>query len=258
MGPAPFTLDDFISIATIIGAELGNGGGRQLQNAVLYEALRKRFGPERYEVRGSPTVVRNGRRPGLYRDRSGYATFRSFVDPADPEAPTTVHGHRFPYQTLPAPTPATRRTMALPDFNTVRYSRAVVAGSVPRGAPLARDTGASDVAGVGQQIQAARSAVIGFPHVMSNALLISAKRSASHHPLAVMGPQVSYFSPEILMEEDIHGPGIDADGAAFPGTNVYVELGHGRDYAWSATSSGQNIIDTFAVPLCIPGGGPVA
>jgi len=26
-----------------------------------------------------------------------------------------------------------------------------------------------------------------------------------------MGPQVSYYAPEILMEEDIHGPGIAAD-----------------------------------------------
>ena len=93
---------------------------------------------------------------------------------------------------------------------------------------------------------------------MSNALLISARDSASGHPLAVMGPQVSYFSPEILMEEDIHGPGIAADGAAFPGVNLYVELGHGTDYAWSATSSGQNIIDTFAVPLCNPSGGAVS
>src|SRR5207302_11479707 len=42
---------------------------------------------------------------------------------------------------------------------------------------------------------------------------------------------------------------------SFPGTNVYVELGHGRGYAWSATSSGQNIIDTFAVRLCDPSGG---
>jgi hypothetical protein len=66
---------------------------------------------------------------------------------------------------------------------------------------------------------------------------------------------VAYFSPQILMEEDIHGPGVDADGAAFPGSNLYVELGHGRDYAWSATSSGQNITDTFAVPLCNPSGG---
>ena len=60
------------------------------------------------------------------------------------------------------------------------------------------------------------------------------------------------------MEEDIHGPGIDAAGAAFPGVNLYVELGHGPDYAWSATSSGQNIIDTFAVPLCNPSGGAVS
>ena len=60
------------------------------------------------------------------------------------------------------------------------------------------------------------------------------------------------------MEEDIHGPGIDAEGAAFPGVNLYVELGHGTDYAWSATSSGQNIIDTFAAPLCNPSGGAVS
>ena len=58
------------------------------------------------------------------------------------------------------------------------------------------------------------------------------------------------------MEQDVHapasdaGPGIDARGAAFPGVNLYVELGRGRDYAWSATSAGQDIIDTFAVPLC--------
>ncbi len=93
---------------------------------------------------------------------------------------------------------------------------------------------------------------------MSNALLVSGRHSASGHPLAVMGPQVSYFTPQILMEEDIHGPGIDADGAAFPGVNLYVELGHGADYAWSATSSGQNIVDTFAAPLCNPTGGPVS
>jgi hypothetical protein len=75
-----------------------------------------------------------------------------------------------------------------------------------------------------------------------------------------MGPQVAYFSPEILMEQDIHapasgeGPAIDARGAAFPGTNLYVQLGRGPDYAWSATSAGQDIIDTFAVPLCEPDG----
>ncbi len=49
-------------------------------------------------------------------------------------------------------------------------------------------------------------------------------------------------------------PGIDARGAAFAGISLYVLLGRGRDYAWSATSAGQDIIDTFAVELCEPDG----
>ena len=79
-------------------------------------------------------------------------------------------------------------------------------------------------------------------------------------PSPSSGPQVSYFTPQILMEQEIHAPGgptgppLDARGAAFPGTNLYVQLGHGRDYAWSATSAGQDIIDTFAVTLCNPDG----
>ena len=56
------------------------------------------------------------------------------------------------------------------------------------------------------------------------------------------------------MDVDVHGPGIDARGATFAGVSLYVLLGRGRDYAWSATSAGQDIIDTFAVPLCEPDG----
>src|SRR5439155_8465774 len=59
----------------------------------------------------------------------------------------------------------------------------------------------------------------------SNALVVGASRSATGHPLAVFGPQVGYFSPQILMEMEVHAPGvpgdptapaIDARGAAFP------------------------------------------
>ncbi len=214
--PVPFTVEDVAAIATLVGGIFGNGGGDQLQNAVLYERMLGRFG-----------------------QRSGLATFLSFDDPSDPEAPTTVRGRSFPYQTLPPLTAAVRRTIAMPDAGSVRYADPVATGSL-------------QAAGDPQTQQ---RALLAFGRGMSNALLISGRDSADGHPLAVMGPQVSYFSPEILMQEDIHGPGIDADGAAFAGANMYVELGHGTDYAWSATSSGQNIIDTFAVPLCHPGGG---
>jgi acyl-homoserine lactone acylase PvdQ len=84
----------------------------------------------------------------------------------------------------------------------------------------------------------------------SNALLVGAKRSASGHPIFVAGPQVGHYSPEILMEEDLHGGGLDARGVSFPGLGFYLQIGRARDYAWSATSAGSDVIDEFAEGLC--------
>jgi acyl-homoserine lactone acylase PvdQ len=86
--------------------------------------------------------------------------------------------------------------------------------------------------------------------IMSNALLIGAKRSATGHPIFVAGPQVGYFSPEILMEEDLHGGGLDARGVSFPGLGFYLQIGRGPDYAWSATSASSDVVDQFAETLC--------
>jgi acyl-homoserine lactone acylase PvdQ len=256
-GPAPFTLEDLVSIASLVGGIFGRGGGNQLANAVLYEDLAQRFGRERRAVAGSPQGVRatafaarqrrrHAKKPRPVPDHSGFATFMSFVDPHDPEAPTTVRGRSFPYQTLPLPRKTAPGSVALPDPGSVGYVNHVAAGAVPPGAPPAEGLSRRANAGPG---------LLAFPPTDSNALLVSGANTVSGHPIAVMGPQVAYFTPEILMEEDIHGPGIDAAGAAFSGVNLYVELGHGPDYAWSATSAGQNIIDTFAAPLCDPSGG---
>jgi len=305
-GPQPFTLENLVSIATLVGGIFGDGGGDQLYNAMLYENMAQKFGPEHDVVDGSPTVITQAKKKKATTkkkkkkvstkkakttatatatavqhkqsvkkkktkthtakkkkkkaaaDHSGFATFLSFDDPNDPEAPTTIHGVKFPYQTLPAPSKAVSRTIALPDPGSVQMADEVVGGAAPSGQARPAHTAGTGHSGMGLGTVAnAGPGLLQFPRSMSNALLISAKDSASGHPLAVMGPQVSYFAPQILMEEDIHGPGIDADGAAFPGVNLYVELGHGQDYAWSATSAGQNIIDTFAVPLCNPSGGAV-
>ena len=86
--------------------------------------------------------------------------------------------------------------------------------------------------------------------LMSNAILIGRSRSATRRPLFVAGPQVGHFYPQILMELDLHGGGIDARGAAFPGLGFYVLLGRGKDYAWSLTSSTSDIVDDFAEVLC--------
>jgi acyl-homoserine lactone acylase PvdQ len=84
----------------------------------------------------------------------------------------------------------------------------------------------------------------------SNALLVSARRSATGHPLFVAGPQVGYTYPELLLELDLHGGGIDARGASFPGLSFYVLLGRAKDFAWSATSANSDIVDQYVETLC--------
>ncbi|HYB98371.1 MAG TPA: penicillin acylase family protein [Candidatus Limnocylindrales bacterium] len=90
---------------------------------------------------------------------------------------------------------------------------------------------------------------------MSNAMLISGAHTRNGRPIAVFGPQTGYFIPQLLVEKDVHGPGISARGVSFAGTDLFVQLGRGRDYAWSATSAGGDNVDQFVLRLCEPGGG---
>jgi acyl-homoserine lactone acylase PvdQ len=86
--------------------------------------------------------------------------------------------------------------------------------------------------------------------VASNFQLLSGARSATGHPLAVMGPQLGYYYPEILLEADLQGPGISARGGLVPGGGPYVLIGRTRDYAWSLTTASNDNVDEFLMPLC--------
>ena len=163
--------------------------------------------------------------------KAGRKAWLGFREKNDSEAPTTI-SKRFPYETRSA---FAKRGLALPKPGSVRSTPAATASSA------AARSGSFGEAIVRTLREGAHA---------SNWELVSAKHSASGHPIAVMGPQVGYYVPQILMEEDLHGPGIDARGAAFAGVNLFVELGHGRDYAWSATSAGSDNTDTFAEVLC--------
>src|SRR4051812_40852439 len=172
-----------------------------------------------------------------FGEANGWKVWRDFRSAEDPTAPTTVRSRSFPYPAAPKNPVG----MALPDPGSLKN-------------PNFDDPAAA-------RSETARNpnvklAAVGLPSAMSNALIVGAQHSASGHTLAVFGPQTGYFSPEILMEQDVHGPGLEAEGVAFPGGNLYVQLGHGRDYAWSATTAAQDMTDTFAVPLCDPGGAP--
>ncbi|MFJ5839335.1 penicillin acylase family protein [Streptomyces shenzhenensis] len=209
-----FKVTDLVALASVIGALFGAGGGGEVDNALSLIAAQSKYGVE-----------------------EGTRVWESFRERNDPEAVLTLHnGESFPYGTRPADP----KGAALPD-----------AGSVTQ-EPLVHDrTGSAATASAGgASTEAARTAVGSARRGMSNALVVSGEHTAGGHPIAVFGPQTGYFAPQLLLLQEIQGPGISARGASFAGLSMYVELGRGQDYAWSATTSGQDIIDTYAVELC--------
>ena len=208
--PEDWKATDTVAVASLIGSQLGVGGGSELENAAFLQALRKKG--------LSPRAANRVLGDFLFRD--------------DPEATTTT-SKRFVWNTDLGK--LDKESVAMPE------DAAVVARSAARmpnfiDGPFGRIP-------------------LQFPSEMSNALLVGADLSESGRPITVFGPQTGYFSPEILMELDMHGPGIDARGVGFPGISQYVLLGRGADYAWSATSASGDQVDTFAEELCDPAGG---
>ena len=192
----------------------------------------QRFGGEHYAVPGSPQgcarrpcgAAATHRRPrARFVDHSGFATFDSFVDPADPEAPTTVHGRSFPYQTLPLPSKTAAASLALPDPGSVGTSTRSSSGALPAaavpGRQLARRSQGAAGSGSGSGRGERRPGLLAFPHTTRMRCWCPG-RTRQWSPDRGDGAPGHLLPPEILMEEDIHGPGIDADGAAFPGQHV--------------------------------------
>ncbi|WP_026422716.1 penicillin acylase family protein [Actinokineospora inagensis] len=225
----PFTLTDLAVVSAVIGAQFGGGGGGEVQSAIAKLALQERYG-----------VVQ------------GEKVWQGLRSEDDPEHVKTIHnGQSFPY----GKTPANPQGAALPDKSSVAPQQ-LVFDRTSSAAPAPTWPGLDSVRGIFDK-GVLPGDLLENKHGMSNALLVSGSHTASGHPVAVFGPQTGYFAPQLLMLEELQGPGISARGASFAGISFYVLLGRGQDYSWSATSSSQDITDTYAVELCSPNGSPV-
>ncbi|WP_425246907.1 penicillin acylase family protein [Streptomyces sp. NEAU-NA10] len=209
-----FKITDLVALGSVIGALFGSGGGGEVNNAISLLAAQEKYGVEQ-----------------------GTKVWESFRERNDPEAVLTLHdGKSFPY----AVRPENPQGLALPD-----------PGSVVEEQLVYDRTGSAATAGAATaSTTAAKTAMTSAKRGMSNALVVGGDHTASGHPVAVFGPQTGYFAPQLLLLQELQGPGISARGASFAGLSMYVELGRGQDYSWSATTSGQDIIDTYAVELC--------
>jgi acyl-homoserine lactone acylase PvdQ len=222
--PAPWTLGDCVAIAAEINEGFDLGGGAQAFDGEILSALERRL----------------GRRDGLrvYDDIT-------FQDSA--LSPTTTTG-AFPY---PEPDRTDAAAVAMPDPDSVQTITPVTAAS---GSGLAEDAraGAGIAGSWASRIGASR---LGRQGGESFAVLVGAKHSASGRAIADMGPQLDFFSPELLFEESLQGPGVAVAGAALPGAAPVPIVGHTSSFAWSVTIGVGEHIDIYALKLCNPGGG---
>lgn len=158
----------------------------------------------------------------------------------DPQSPPTVPAEdgKFPSQSLGKLNP---KSVAIPDHAVQKAKRVAALDDNYR--------------------SVLRSLGIRFGEPESNAIIVSAKKSESGHPLQTGAPQVGYAVPGFFLEVDVHvagsadEPAVDFRGPAVAGASALVPLGRGSDYAWTLTTGYSDAVDTRAELLCDPGGG---
>jgi acyl-homoserine lactone acylase PvdQ len=211
--PTPYTRADVVSAAALIGGIYGKGGGQEAKNAAFLQQLKTRM---------NDTLART--------------VLNDLADPLDPDTPVTDPGEQ-PYGKPAAIDPA---AVALPDagkgVKTAPGTGGAVASTVTSGA------GAGGGTTIADRLQ--------LPPEMSNALLVSGAHTTTGKPVAVMGPQTAYQAPNFFDEIALHGPHYLARGVAFANLQFVVLIGHGRSYAWSATSASGDVVDTVLDKLC--------
>jgi acyl-homoserine lactone acylase PvdQ len=210
---APFTVNDIIATTAFIGSIFGAGGGAEALNAEFLSQLEAALG-----------------------DEQGRAVWEDLLPTDDPEAPTTLE-ERFDYPAFTG--------------GEVTGSVKIDAGSLISLDPREPAEGSAPAVEAAVPDGVLYPAVGGPPtRNASNWLLASPDVSVNDATLAVMGPQLGYYYPEIVQQIHLTGPGIEAQGAAVPGLAMYLLVGRTEDYAWSLTSANQDVRDIYAEVLC--------
>ncbi|HSW13408.1 MAG TPA: penicillin acylase family protein [Solimonas sp.] len=93
-----------------------------------------------------------------------------------------------------------------------------------------------------------------MPFKLSNYIAVNGSQTQSGHPIGIMGPQASYFVPQLLWEVAVKSNGgtpqdFAGRGVVF-GNLPYINLGRGPDFSFSATSGSSDLVDVRVSRLC--------
>lgn len=214
---AEYTVNDIVATTAFIGSIFGAGGGGETGNAEFLSQLQNRLGAD-----------------------DGRAAWEDLMQTDDPEAPTTID-ERFEYGTFTGG--EVTGSVVIDEGSVISLDPTdPEPGSAPQVQNIAFGEGLVDAVDGATEIKA------------SNWLTVGPEESTTGNTLAVMGPQLGYYYPEIVMQVHLKGPDFEAQGAAVPGLAMYLLIGRTQDYAWSLTSANQDVRDVFAEVLCEPDG----
>jgi acyl-homoserine lactone acylase PvdQ len=261
--PRAFTVNDIVASATLILAQFGGGGGGEVTNELLLQHLDASFGPGATEI-----------------SRTACEVWRDLRHANDPDSPTTIEtsfATQSPAsltescpQSLPAgvaiwdPGSFSGRSLLTHAGIHALPPLPAAAPAIPFTLPLldlqnlaSRASPAANAA-----LASLASIRLGFPHALSNWIGVNADQTKRGHPIVVMGPQTSYFVPQLLSEIAVKSNGgteLDFAGRGIITVNLpYIVIGRGSHYTWSATSGESDLIDTRVSKLCNMDGTPAS
>jgi acyl-homoserine lactone acylase PvdQ len=219
--PDPVTVNDVIATTAFIGSIFGAGGGSEASNANFLSTLIQGLGEGLGQQAWEDAMLFN-----------------------DPEAPTTLTT-RFEYGPMTG--------------GAITGSAVIDAGSitdinprVPIAPPLLLAANQPQAAQDDEYPVFIPAAGPPVDRLASNFLIVNSLQSVNATNLAVMGPQLGYYFPEIVMQMHLSAPGIEAQGAAVPGLSMYLLVGRTQDYSWSLTSANHDVRDVYVELLCEP------
>src|SRR6476469_4787721 len=213
--PKPWDVSDTAAMAVLLVTQFTVSNGGEERNSQMRLRFQKRFG-------------KRWRKP-----------FNDLREGEDPEALTVAlkkHLSDRPGRVRPG------RNL-IPDLDSIKPYNPPVSGS-----------GSASASSTADWVKIVNRVKQALPDEESNGVAVSPKLSKSGKPLWAAGPQVDYFSPQIFVEYELHGGGIDVSGVSFPGASPWPLIGHGIDFAWSGTSANGDNNDTSVETLCNPDG----
>jgi acyl-homoserine lactone acylase PvdQ len=213
--PDDWDTSDTVAMAVLLVTQFTVSNGGEERNAEIRQEFRKRFGK---------------------RWRRYFHDFRAVDDPETFTAAAKRH-------LSDRPGKLRKGVNLVPDL-----------GSVKRFNPQTTGPGAAARGSTAAWVKKVARARAALPHHASNGVAVGARYSKTGRPLWAAGPQVDYWSPQIFVEYELHGGGLDGSGVSFPGASPWPLIGHGIDFAWSGTSANGDNSDTFVETLCEPDG----